>query len=104
MNTFVSLLGDELTSKDSLKHNDRFIMLLCLVRLQETQIVRSLFYMKATYRNFKKFCHGLSHVGLGNNAMLTAKSLKGIGIDCRVEGVDTPDHIATVLRTRDYKL
>lgn len=51
------------------------------------------------YRNFKKFCHGLSHVGLGNNAMLTAKSLKGIGIDCRVEGVDTPDHIATVLRT-----
>ncbi len=50
------------------------------------------------YRNFKKYCHGLSHVGLGNNAMLTAKSLKGIGVDCRIEGVDTPEHIAEVLR------
>lgn len=50
------------------------------------------------YRNFKKFCHGLSHVGLGNNAMLTAKSLKSIGVDCRIDGVNNAQHIAEVLR------
>ena len=41
------------------------------------------------YRNFKKFCHGLSHVGLGNNAMLTAKSLKDIGVPCRIVTADS---------------
>lgn len=50
------------------------------------------------YRNFKKFCYGLSHVGLGNNAMLTAKSLKDINVDCRVHGVDNAQHIADILK------
>lgn len=54
------------------------------------------------YRNFKQFVTGLSHVGLGNNALLTAKALKGAGVDCRIEGVWTAAHIRrTLTKYRD---
>jgi len=54
--------------------------------------------VRVFYRNFKQFCHGMSHIGLGNNALLTAKSLKSINVDCRVDGVNNAQHIAEILR------
>ena len=49
------------------------------------------------YRHFGKFVPGCSHVGLGNNALFTARVLKGHGVDVRPVGVNTPDHIRAAL-------
>jgi glycosyltransferase involved in cell wall biosynthesis len=45
------------------------------------------------YKNFKKFVPGMSHIGLGNNALLTAMVLKTAGVKALPIGVNDISHI-----------
>lgn len=49
------------------------------------------------YKNFKKWVPGCSHIGLGNNAIFTARVLKQHGVRARPVGVLTTQHIAETI-------
>lgn len=50
------------------------------------------------YKHFAKYVPGMSHIGLGNNALFTAKCLKELGVTARPVGVNTVDHVRQAVR------
>lgn len=50
------------------------------------------------YKHFAKYVPGLSHIGLGNNALFSARVLKKYGVKAVPLGVHTADHIREFAR------